>query len=55
MSNYSNQNTDSANGEAAAGTKELSKGSDVDVSAKIEDGGASGKGSKEPSLKSGAR
>lgn len=50
-----NQSTDHANNEAAAGTKELSKGGTVDVSSKIEDGGASGKGYKKPDLKEGAR
>jgi hypothetical protein len=55
MAQDKKQTTDHANGEAAAGTKELSKGGTVDVSAKIEDGGASGKGYKQPELKDGAR
>lgn len=49
------QHTDHVNGEAAAGTKELSKGSEVDVAARIEDGRASDKGYKEPALKTGAK
>jgi hypothetical protein len=46
-----NQTTDNENGEAAAGTKQLSQPVNVATSATIEDGGASNKGYKEPPLK----
>lgn len=53
--NYRNQSTDHANGQGVAGTKQLSRGGDVAKSAKLEDGGASGKGYKVPPKKEGAR
>ena len=55
MPNRKNQSTDHVNGEAVAGTKQLSRGGTVDVSAKIQDGGASNKGYKQPDKKTGTR
>lgn len=50
-----NQTTDHVNGQGVAGTKGLSRPSSVASSAKIQDGGASGKGYKKPPIKNGAR
>lgn len=55
MNSNSKQSTDHANGQAAAGTKQLSRPSNVATSAPIQDGGASGKGYKAPEKKVGAR
>ena len=55
MANQKNQQTDSANGSAAAGTKQLTQTGNVAVSSKLEDGGASDKGFKAPDKKVGTR